>query len=155
MTELSTETYILCNKTIIRGRNFLVQNDRLRKRPGPEIPEGNPKRPVAKRPGCETSRSEIYGWLGRAMVLGSFQCRGVLLLWHMAGACCACSRCGTGGLFFLFFFCCFFFFVCHLSILPSFSNALSLGRRLHILKYYGLGRYYPRVVVSYYRKRAR
>ena len=26
MTELSTETYILCNKTIIRGRNVLVQN---------------------------------------------------------------------------------------------------------------------------------
>ena len=24
-------------------------------------------------------------WLGRAMVLGSFQCRGVLLLWHMVG----------------------------------------------------------------------
>ena len=34
------------------------------------------------------------------MVLGSFQCRGILLLWHMVGqgACCACSRCGTGGL---------------------------------------------------------
>ena len=25
------------------------------------------------------------GWLGRAMMLGSFQCRGVLLLWHMVG----------------------------------------------------------------------
>ena len=25
------------------------------------------------------------GWLGRAMVLGSFQCWGVLLLWHMVG----------------------------------------------------------------------
>ena len=24
-------------------------------------------------------------WLGRAMVLGSFQCRGILLLWHMVG----------------------------------------------------------------------
>ena len=23
------------------------------------------------------------GWLGRAMKLGSFQCRGFLLLWHM------------------------------------------------------------------------
>ena len=27
----------------------------------------------------------IRGWLGWAMVLGSFQCRGVLLLWHMVG----------------------------------------------------------------------
>ena len=25
------------------------------------------------------------GWLSRAMVLGSFQCRGVLLIWHMVG----------------------------------------------------------------------
>ena len=25
------------------------------------------------------------GLLGRAMLLGSFQCRGVLLLWHMVG----------------------------------------------------------------------
>ena len=24
-------------------------------------------------------------WLDRAMVLGSFQCRGTLLLWHMVG----------------------------------------------------------------------
>ena len=40
----------------------------------------------------------IFLPLGRAMVLGSFQCWGVLLLWHMVGqgACCACSRCGTG-----------------------------------------------------------
>ena len=27
----------------------------------------------------------VSGWLGRAIVLGSFQCRGVLLLWHMVG----------------------------------------------------------------------
>ena len=27
----------------------------------------------------------MSGWLGRAMVLGSFQCQGVLLLWHMIG----------------------------------------------------------------------
>ena len=26
-----------------------------------------------------------YGWLSRAMVLGSFHCRGVLLLWHIVG----------------------------------------------------------------------
>ena len=29
--------------------------------------------------------NKTSGWLGRAMVLGSFQCRGVLLLWHMVG----------------------------------------------------------------------
>ena len=35
------------------------------------------------------------------------------------------------------------------SILSSFSNASSLGRRLDILKYCGIGRYNPTVVVSY------
>ena len=43
----------------------------------------------------------LSGWLGRAMVLGSFQCRPTTLAYGKAGACCACSRCGTGGLFFL------------------------------------------------------
>ena len=44
--------------------------------------------------------------LGQAMVLGSFQCQGVLLLWHMVGqgACYACSKCGTGGLFLYIYF---------------------------------------------------
>ena len=46
----------------------------------------------------------------------------------------------------------FYFFS---SILSSFSNASSAGRRLDILKYCGLGRYNPAVVVSYYRRRAR
>ena len=32
-----------------------------------------------------TAKIEMGGWLGRAMVLGSFQCRSVLLLWHMVG----------------------------------------------------------------------
>ena len=36
-----------------------------------------------------------------------------------------------------------------------FSNASSVGRQLDILKYCGLGRYHPAVVVSYYRRRAR
>ena len=27
----------------------------------------------------------FHGWLGRAMVLGSFQCQDVLLRWHMLG----------------------------------------------------------------------
>ena len=41
------------------------------------------------------------------------------------------------------------------SILSSFSNVSSVGRRLDILKYCGLGRSNPAVVVSYYRRRAR
>ena len=55
-----------------------------------------------------------------------------------AGDCCACSRCETGRLFFLF--CFFFVVVVVLSRLSSFSKASSLGRRLDILKYCGLGR---------------
>ena len=45
---------------------------------------------------------------------------------------------GPVGCFFFFFF---FFFIS--SILSSFSNASSLGRRLDMLKYCGLGRYNP------------
>ena len=50
---------------------------------------------------------------------------------------------------------CFFFTFFISSILSSFSNASSVGRRLDILKYSGLGHYNPAVVVSYYRRRAR
>ena len=61
------------------------------------------------------------GWLGRAMVLGSFQCRGVLLLWHMVGQWLAVLAAGAErvGCFFFFllfccfFFCCFFFHLVH------------------------------------------
>ena len=44
------------------------------------------------------------GWLGRAMVLGSFQCRGVLQLWHMVGQELAVLAAGAGqvGYFFLY-----------------------------------------------------
>ena len=35
-------------------------------------------------------------WLGRAMVLGSFQCRGVLLLRHMVGQGPAVLAAGAG-----------------------------------------------------------
>ena len=49
---------------------------------------------------------------------------------------------------------CFFIYFFNSSILSSFSNASSVGRRLDILKYCGLGRYNPAVVVSYYRRRA-
>ena len=41
------------------------------------------------------------------------------------------------------------------SILSSFSNASSVGRRLDILKHCGLGRFNPAVVISYYRRRGR
>ena len=51
------------------------------------------------------------------------------------------------------FFCVCFYFIS--SILSSFSNASSLGRRPDILKYCGLGRYNLTVVVSYYWRGAR
>ena len=87
------------------------------------------------------------GWLGRAMVLGSFQCRSVLLLWHMVGQGPAMLAAGSGWVD------CFVFFI--LSILSSFFNASSLWRLLDILKYCGLGHYNQMVVVSYYWRRAR
>ena len=46
---------------------------------------------------------------------------------------------------------CFIIFLIS-SILSSFSNASSVGRRLDILKYCGLGCYNTAVVVSYYRR---
>ena len=66
--------------------------------------------------------------------------KGTTLAYGRTRACCACSRCETGGLFFVFFF-----FIS--SILSSFSNASSVGRLLDILKYCGLGRYNPAVVI--------
>ena len=106
----------------------------------------------------------------REVKLGSFQCWGVLLLWHMVGQGPAALAAGAGrvGCFFFFFFffvffVVFFFFLLLLlllllffitSILSSFSKASSLRRRLDILKYCGLGRYNPTAVVSYYRWRA-
>ena len=75
-------------------------------------------------------------------MLGSFQCRGVLVLGHMVGQGPAVLAAGLGWVG------CIFFFI--LSILSSFSNASSVGRRLDILKYCGLCRYNPAVVVSYY-----
>ena len=96
------------------------------------------------------------------MVLGSFQCRGDLLLWHTVGQGPAVLAAGVGrvGCFFFLLLLLFFlgggdmyFFIS--SILCSFSNASSVGRRLDILKYCGLGRYNPAVGVSYYRRSAR
>ena len=72
---------------------------------------------------------------------GSFQCRGVLLLWHMVGQGPAVLAAGAGRVD------CFIFLFFISSFLFSFSNASSLRRRLDILKYYGLGRYNLTVVV--------
>ena len=82
------------------------------------------------------------------MLLGSFQCCGVLLLLHMVGQGPAVLAAGAGrvGCFYIYFIS---------SIPSSFSNASSVGRLLDILKYCGLGRYHPAVDVSYYRKCAR
>ena len=93
------------------------------------------------------------GWLGRAMVLGSFQCRGVLLLRHMVVQGPTVLAAGAGRVGWFFFFLFFFFFFIS-SILSSFSNASFLWRRLDKLKYCGLSRYNPTVVVSYYWRRA-
>ena len=79
------------------------------------------------------------GRLGRAMVLRSFQCRAVLLLWHMVGQGPAVLAASAGRVDFFFIF-----FIS--PILSSFSNAPSLWRRLDILKYCGLGRNNPTVV---------
>ena len=84
------------------------------------------------------------------MVQGSFQCWGVLLLWNIVGQGPAVLAAGAGWVG------CFFFINFFISsILSSFSYASSLGSWLDILKYCGLGRYNPTVVVSYYRRRAR
>ena len=46
---------------------------------------------------------DLSGWLGRAMVLGSFQCRGVILLWHMVGQGPAVLAAGAGWVGYVFF----------------------------------------------------
>ena len=86
-------------------------------------------------------------WVGRWCWVASSVGRPTTLAYGRAEARCACSRCGTSGLLFIYFFIS--------SNLSSFSNASSLRRWLDILKYCGLGRYNPTVVVSYYRKWAR
>ena len=67
------------------------------------------------------SRSPVSGWLGWAMVLGSFQCRGVLLLLHIVGQGPAVLAAGAGQVGYIFFY------IFHLS---SISNVQSFGRRL-------------------------
>ena len=58
--------------------------------------------------------------LGWAMVLGSFQCWGILLLLHIVGQGPAVLAAGAGGVGYIFY-------IFHLS---SISNVLSFGRRL-------------------------
>ena len=67
------------------------------------------------------TNATITGWLGWAMVLGSFQCQGVLLLLHIVGQGPAvlAAMFWTGGLYFL-----------HFS--STLSNVLSFGRWLNM-----------------------
>ena len=60
------------------------------------------------------------------MALGSFQCRGVLLLLHIAGQGPAVLAAGAGRVGYIYIYIFFFF---HLS---SLSNVLSFGRRLNM-----------------------
>ena len=89
----------------------------------------------------------------RAMVLGSFQFRGVLLLWPIVGQGPAVLIAGAGqvGCFYVFFF--LFFFHLVYPIFP-FQMPHLLGNDRTELKYCGLGCYNPVVVVSYYWRRA-
>ena len=64
------------------------------------------------------------GWLGWAMVLGSFQCRGALLLLHIAGQGPAVLAAGAGRVGYIFY-------IFHLS---SISNVLSFGSWLNLTK---------------------
>ena len=62
-----------------------------------------------------------YGWLGWAMVLGSFQCRGVLLLLHIVGQGPDVLAAGAGRVGYIFY-------IFHLS---SLFNILPFGRQLN------------------------
>ena len=47
---------------------------------------------------------DLSGWLGRVMLLGSFQCLGILLLWHMVGQGPAVLAAGAGWVGYVSFF---------------------------------------------------
>ena len=64
----------------------------------------------------------LSGWLGWAMVLGSFQCRGVLLLLHIVGQGPAVFATGAEWVGYIFY-------IFHLS---SLSDVLTFGRRLNM-----------------------
>ena len=61
--------------------------------------------------GQYTPSSLLGGWVGQWCWVASSAGRPTTLAYGRAGACCACSRCGMGGL-------CFIFFKSHLSYLP-------------------------------------
>ena len=86
---------------------------------------------VAIGPTSQPAHKTDSGSLGWATVLGSFQCRGVLLLLHIVGQGPAVLAAGAGRVcyFFIFFFFIIIFFFFHLS---SISNVLSFGRRLNM-----------------------
>ena len=63
-------------------------------------------------------------------VLGSFQCRGVLLLLHIVGQGPAVLVAGAGRVGYLFFF--IIIIIIIIIHLPSISNVLSFGRRLNM-----------------------
>ena len=88
------------------------------------------------------------GWLGRAMVLGNFQSRGVQLLWHMVGQGPAVLAAGAGWVVFVLFF-----FIS--SILSSFSNELVSLKTTGQTEILWSRPYNLTVIVSYYRRRAR
>ena len=71
------------------------------------------------------------------MVPGSFKCRGVLLLWHLVGQGPAVLAVGAGRVG-----CVFYFFIIS-SVLSSFSNVLSLGRRLDMTEILWFRPLYP------------
>ena len=75
------------------------------------------------------------GWLGQAMVRGSFQCRGVLLLWHMVGQGPVVLAAGAGCVgicFFLFFHlvCPIFLFLCLMSLETTWHTEILWSRLL-------------------------
>ena len=63
----------------------------------------------------------LYGWLGWAMVLGSFQCQGILLLLHIVGQEPAVLAAGAGRMNFIFY-------VFHLPFLTSSLFGRQLNR---------------------------
>ena len=72
--------------------------------------------------GAKVSSKQAFSCLlGRAMVLDSFQCQGILLLWHMVGQGPAVLAAGAGwvGCFFFFLFCFFHIMFFHI-IYPIF-----------------------------------
>ena len=98
---------LTCLSTLFAYRNFYLNVIKMKKH--------------ARHPLNENWTHPIKsGWLGWAMVLGSSQCRGVLLLLHIVGQGYTVLAAGAGLVGYIFF-------IFHLS---SISNVLSFGRWL-------------------------